>query len=184
MLNPFFPQLPPNVQRILFVCTGNLCRSAFAEAFFRALLAQEGLSVKVLSAGTQAMPGRQPPPILLRLALKKGLELNDHRSRRISPEILQEACIIFVMGNQHRQNILAMAPGIEEKIFLLSQFYAYPQILPRDSEIPDPIGREVFFYENVHEILENCCEQVLESLKTPKSLTLRNSPTWVERLIG
>ena len=157
--------LPPHPQNILFVCTGNSCRSVFAEGILKEMFAKEGLEIHVHSAGTEAFSGRQGSPRVLRLLNDEGIDLSAHRTRKITREIIEEAGIIFVMEKAHRKAILALAPEREAGIFLLSQFYSRPEILPMGTEIPDPIGMDAFFYENVNDLIRLCCQSVLNKLK-------------------
>lgn len=164
-MNKSFSTLPLHPKDILFVCTGNSCRSVFAEGVLKAMLAKEGLEIHVHSAGTGAFPGRKASQHILQLLDKEGIDLNAHRTRDITRKIIESACIIFVMESAHRQAVLALAPEMSERIFLLSQFYSQPEILPMGTEIPDPIGMDAFFYENVNDILRVCCQSVLKQLK-------------------
>lgn len=167
-----FPSDPKN---ILFVCTGNSCRSVYAEGIFREMIEKEGLEIQVHSAGTEALPGKKASPLTLEYLQREAIDLNNHSTQKITPEKIEEADIIFVMENRQLKKILSLSPQAAEKIFLLAQFYPRPEILPQGTEIPDPMGMYNFFHENVNEIIRLCCERVFGALKkarTPSTILL------------
>ncbi|MDH5235764.1 MAG: RpiB/LacA/LacB family sugar-phosphate isomerase, partial [Gemmatimonadota bacterium] len=95
--------------RLLFVCTGNTCRSAMAEAIARRLAASRGLEdVTVQSSGTSAWEGAPASDGALLVALEQGLDLNGHRARVLSKEIVAEADLILVMSTHHRDRAHAL----------------------------------------------------------------------------
>lgn len=163
---------PRPIKNILFVCTGNSCRSVFAEGVFKGMLAREGIEIHVHSAGTRAYPGRKASLRVLRLLRLEGIDLNAHFTRRISRKIIDEAEIIFVMESAHREAVLDLAPEAAQRVIFLSQFYSSSEILPLGTEIPDPIGMDDFFYENVNDIIRLSCQSVLSQLKREMPLPL------------
>lgn len=136
------------------------------------MLWKADLKIHVHSAGTEAFPGRRASLRILHLLKKEEIDLSAHWTRKISREIVDEACIIFVMEKAHREAILELAPQMEGRVFLLSQFYSEREILPMETEIPDPIGMDNFFYENVNDIIKDCCQRVLSRFKNKLSATI------------
>ena len=119
---------------ILMVCTGNLCRSPFAEGLMRMRLEECGAYAEVRSCGVQNIGSQPVPETALRVAAEFGVDLSAHRSTFLSPELLQQAALILVMSKRQRQHLAQIYPTGCGKIFLLSQ--------PDDEEdIPDPIGQ-------------------------------------------
>lgn len=164
-MNRFFPTFHSLPQNILFVCTGNICRSVFAQGIMKKMLAKEGLEIDVHSAGTKACSGRKSSSLIMELLNKEGVDLSDHRTRKITPGTIEKADLVFVMENAHLQAVLTLSPKMTGRVFLLSQFYSEPEILPLGTEIPDPIGMNDFFYENVNDIIRLCCQNLLGKLK-------------------
>ncbi len=104
---------------ILFVCSGNTCRSPMAEALARGLLAEklhvppedlEKKGVSVLSAGSFAMPGARATPQAVEAVKNLGADLSRHRSRPLTVELIHQADMIFAMSRNHRQAITAWFP--------------------------------------------------------------------------
>jgi len=160
--------LPVCPQSILFVCTGNICRSVSAHTMMKAMLLKEGLSMYVDSAGIGARPGYHACASTLQLLNKKGFDASAHRSRKITRQFIDASDIIIAMEDIHREHIISEAPQAYSKIFLLSDFLPTPVGSSRESGIPDPIGRSAFFYENVNEMIELGCQGILSKLKENK----------------
>lgn len=134
------------VRTILFVCTGNTCRSYMAEELARDYVAKLGpaaAGIKVASAGTGVIPDEPPPSTALRAMREMGINPADHRSRKLAPQLLQEADIIFVMTARHKEQVLALAPAAAGKIYLLTEYSTTAGI---KSDISDPFGQSFEHY--------------------------------------
>lgn len=134
--------LQDNELRALFVCSGNICRSPYAEARFRRLAQEHGQVVHTASCGTLRIEGRPAAPEMCRVALDRGLDLGMHRSRGISLALIDAADWIFVMEAQHRDAIVSMSPKTREKIVLLGSCLVPP------GDVEDPMGRPHEAYLN------------------------------------
>ncbi|MEZ0277359.1 MAG: hypothetical protein ACAH88_20780, partial [Roseimicrobium sp.] len=100
------------LKRVLFVCTGNTCRSPMAEALFRGLVAERE-DYDVISAGVGAHDGDFPSTYTVQLLRELGFDLSDHRSRQISPDLIQGVTHIFAMsaGTNGSQSARTGDPG-------------------------------------------------------------------------
>lgn len=131
---------------ILVVCSGNLCRSPFAEGVFRRCFEHVGVYAEVFSRGLLDVGAQPVPQAALKVAAEFGVDLSGHHAVRLSPEDLQRAGIVLVMSAKQRKHIGEMSPTAFGKVFLLSQ--------PDDGEtVEDPIGKpEEVFREVYHQI--------------------------------
>jgi len=127
-------------ETVLFVCSGNICRSPFAEGYLRHRLG-EGTRLRVTSGGTLGIEGSPASPETLRIARESGFDLAQHRSRGLTLDRVDEADWILVMEAAHRRTLSARYPEDAHKIHLLSAYH--PSVRDTDTipDIFDPIGR-------------------------------------------
>ena len=133
----------PPAFRILFVCTGNTCRSPLAVVALAAALGPDADQVELLSAGTAATPGQPASEGSQRVVAAEGLDLGSHRSRALTPELARSADLVFVMSAAHRSAVESMGVP-RSQVHLLSE---WPE--PGEPELPvfDPFGASFEAYE-------------------------------------
>lgn len=151
-------------KKILFVCTGNSCRSVMAEALLRDYLERkERTDVQVLSAGTNTMDGIGPTLETVEVMWNEGVDVSHHAGQQLTPELVSHADLILCMEDYHRQQVLEMDPGAEPKVHLLKTFQN-PVQLP-DPNIPDPIGCSKKVYEMVLQTIKDGVHRLLKWLE-------------------
>ena len=149
---------------IMFVCTGNTCRSPLAEALCKKLLAERlgctpadlpARGFQVISAGLAAMIGADASPEAVAVAHSFGADLSGHRSQPLTAELLTRADHLFAMTTSHLRTLQLFLPPEGPQ----------PRLLAADgSDVPDPIGREPEVYRECAQLilrqLENCLQEV------------------------
>jgi protein-tyrosine-phosphatase len=127
--------------RVLFVCTGNICRSAAAERLLSAWTSGGGRRVEVRSAGTQARPGQPMHPRTERALARHAIEADGFASRRLSETDVDWADLIFTMTGQHRDEVAGISPRGLQKIFTVIEGAALAQALGPSWYPPDTTAR-------------------------------------------
>jgi protein-tyrosine phosphatase len=151
--------------RILFVCTGNTCRSPLAEVITRRLAEERGLAnVSVESAGASAWPDAPASDGALLVAMENGLDLGDHRARLLSPEIVSNADLVLAMGPHHLDRVEAL--GGAGKSWLLTA-YAADGGMAR--AVSDPFGGDLAVYRATFEELTREISAVLDRVAGNRS---------------
>ena len=108
--------------KILFVCTGNLCRSPMAEGLMRHILQERGCSdVEVASVGTWAYDGNPATREAIETVRARGIDLEKHRSRPAEVDELREADVIVAMTSVHVREIASLAPDVVDKVVLVKE---------------------------------------------------------------
>lgn len=149
--------------KILFVCSGNTCRSPLAEAIARRMFAVASRAdVDVSSAGTQARDGSSASDGAILVGIERGLDLSTYRSRMITPEIIAENDLILVMSLQHIERIKELNPNAN--VHLLAGYASGEQ---EGRTIQDPFGGDLDSYRETADDLELELSGLLERIPSP-----------------
>ena len=152
-------------KHLLFVCTGNSCRSVMAERYLQYLLHHAGMeSVHVESAGVFAVEGMGATRETQRVLQDIGADAVNHRARTLTAEIAQHADLIFVMEQFQLEEVLRRLPGAHGKTHLLKRYGLNPNELPAQLNIPDPIGKPLEVYEVCFAEIREAVDRIARSL--------------------
>ena len=145
------------IQHVLFVCTGNICRSPLAASLLERALKDRGLEVEVTSAGTGAWDGAPASEGAYLVGLERGLDLSGHRARLLTRELVEEADLILTMACHHRARVDEL--GGEGKVFVLGEYAG-----KGSDEVSDPFGGDLAIYRDTAQELEALADAVADRL--------------------
>ncbi|OQX94802.1 hypothetical protein B6I21_08745 [candidate division KSB1 bacterium 4572_119] len=158
---------------ILFVCSGNLCRSPMAEGLLKKKLFKEfGNLVTISSAGTLNLVGRPATPNAISAAKEKGVDITRHQSKSISEENLQKSDIVLVMTEHHKKFIRNHYPQFSESVFLITEFN-HENKKDNFVDVPDPIGEGLTYYRKVINQIEREIDRILPKIKSLSKTKLK-----------
>mgnify|MGYP006287160329 CR=1 FL=1 len=154
------------MKKIVFVCTGNTCRSPMAEGLFKHLISKkDNLKNKydALSAGLFAYEGQRVNDYSIRALKNLGIDISNYTSLSFSREIAKSAFLILTMTESHRDNIISLIPDARGKVFALKE-YVYKNTVNQSVEIEDPFGMPYEAYEKCSQEIKHAVEELIKKI--------------------
>src|SRR5271154_6412867 len=156
------------MKTILFICTGNVCRSPMAEGLFRKATGGRG-EFRIFSAGLGAIDGQPPTPHSVTAMKEIGIDISAQRSRALTVDLVRQADFIFGMTHGHVDTIALLYPPAAEKTFLLREFD--DTLEPFEKDIPDPIGSPYDIYVHCRDQIEQGIASLLKFMEQHEILS-------------
>lgn len=145
--------------RVIFVCSGNICRSPLAEAISREIFDERDISGMAISMGTLGIHGRPAATNSIRAASEIGLDLDGHRSQGIQSGMLEIADWLVVMEPKHARSILDLDQRLSDKIVRLWEY------VDEDLDgIPDPVGQDIEAFRVARDRIQEGLESWFDAL--------------------
>ena len=154
--------------RILFVCSGNICRSPMAAEYARHRAAQAGLShLLVDSAGTLGIEEAPASEFAVKVLREAGLDLTSHRSRGLRPDDMTNSDMILVMEHHHLEELEQHFPRKDGGVYLMRAFDDGPDPSHGAPDLADPIGRSLDEYRARFAEIRNAVDHLMIHLRNP-----------------
>jgi RpiB/LacA/LacB family sugar-phosphate isomerase len=162
------------MKTILFLCTGNVCRSPMAEGLFRHAVKGRG-EFRVLSAGIGAVDGEPPTNHSVQAMREIGINISHQRSRALTAELVRSADLILGMTHSHTDTVGLLYPSAAEKTFLLREFDE--TLEPYEKDISDPIGSPYHIYAECRDQIEQGIVTLLKFMEQHNFLSKNQTGT-------
>ena len=162
------------MKTILFLCTGNVCRSPMAEGLFRHAVKGRG-EFRVLSAGIGAVDGQPPTNHSVQAMKEIGIDISKQRSRALTSELVRSADLILGMTHSHTDTVALLYPKAAEKTFLLREFDE--TLEPYEKDISDPIGSPYYIYTECRDQIEQGIVTLLKFMEQHNFLSKNPAAT-------
>lgn len=133
-------------QRVLVLCTGNICRSPLAAARLKQVVEDKGRDIEVRSAGLGALVGHPADPNALVVAEARGLDVSGHVAQQLTRDLMLWADLILVMENEQRGYLIEQSPTISGKVLLFGHWVG--------EEVPDPYREDLEVFEDTMDLID------------------------------
>jgi protein-tyrosine-phosphatase len=136
--------------KILFVCTGNICRSPMAEGITKARVPSAWTKrLRVSSAGTFAWEGQGASSHAIEVLGEIGIDISGHRARQLKAELIEDADLVVAIAREHKAEVLRLVPAAKSKVIVLGSL----DESRRYDDIADPIGGDRNVYARIRDEL-------------------------------
>lgn len=167
--------VPPSARSLVFVCFGNIMRSAMAESLMRQAVRNAGLEeqVRIASAGLHTSAGREAHPWAQQASTELGISLAEHQAKPLTREMVEQADCILAMDLQNKAELLTIYPEFQGKIYMLSAYAEGPW---KFREIPDPYLGDLETTRFCCRQLQICIRNLMISIFPPSPQSVKPAP--------
>lgn len=149
------------MKTILFVCTGNTCRSPMAVGLVKKALGKRG-NIKIKSAGVIAPNGLHASGNAISVMEDLGIDISGHRTQPLTKELIVEADQVFVMTQIHKLEVINLLEKPGKEVYLIREFD--PKVHKDHLDIPDPIGKPISVYRHCRDEIKRCVPDLVKKI--------------------
>lgn len=150
--------------KIMFICTGNICRSAMAEGMMKKLVKEENIDAEIFSCGIYAETGDYATYNAIEAVKDYEVDITSHRATNIRVSKIKEMDLILCATVSHKQSVLYLYPELKEKVYTMKE---YADICKdgQDLDIKDPWGYDLNVYNHCASEIKECLDKTVEKIK-------------------
>lgn len=150
--------------KIMFICTGNICRSAMAEGIMKKIVEDKNIDAKIYSCGIYAETGDYATYNAIEAAKQYDVDISSHRATNIRKSKIEEMDLILCATQSHKQSVIHLHPNLKEKVYTMKE-YAELDKNGQDLDVKDPWGYDINVYNNCVIEIEKCLQETIKRLK-------------------
>ncbi len=148
--------------KIMFICTGNICRSAMAHVMLEEKAKKQNKNIDVYSCGVFARNGEKSTYEAIQvLKTIYNVDLTKHRATYIEDSPIEQMDVILCATTSHKKNVLNSYPNLAGKVFTMKEYAGYPK---NDLDINDPWGCSYEIYEECAKEIDECIDKIMEKI--------------------
>ena len=144
--------------KIMFICTGNICRSAMAHVMLKKMAKEKNKEIDIYSCGVYARNGDTPTDEAIYVMRKYNVDITKHRATNLENSKIKEMDIILCATLNHKKMVVSMYPDLQNKIFTMKEYAGYPS---NDLDISDPWGYGIDVYTNCAKEIKECLDIIV-----------------------
>jgi len=149
------------MKKIMFICTGNICRSAMAEKMMTKMIKEHNKNIEVFSSGIFAENGDYPTNEAVEVMKDYDIDLTNHRATNIKDSNVEDMDLILCATLNHKYSVMQMYPELKNKVFTIKE---YIDGTSNNMDIKDPWGYDIIVYRNCAKELESYIDKIIKKM--------------------
>ena len=147
--------------KIMFICTGNICRSAMAHIMFEKKAKEKNKNIEVYSSGIECISGWVSTDEAIEIMKEYGLDLTKHRSTSIYDSNIKEMDLVLCATRTHKGAVIYLYPELKDKIYTMKEYAGYDKT---DLDIQDPWGYGIDVYRKCAKEIDTCLDRIIDRI--------------------